>query len=415
MNLVNLKVIHQTNGIGTVIAQSDNQITVEFSVRTSKFVYPNAFVGFLTCENPLMQNEILQEIAASKAAAEEQKRAEEEAKQRVEEERAAETAARRAIAASTSAHKAVPSALPRIPGKRMTFFVFQGTTYDRESRGGYIWAPVTNKAGNTFHHWDRLLDIRPGDIILHGLDGYVRAVSTARGECYPCIQPVELSSEELWDRDGRRVDCDYITIRNAIKTSDFLEDIIRLCNVKYAPFDRNGSGNMGYLYEIDRDLARIFLRASARFNPTLSENDFVQELLRRLGMIEVTAAIICKGKEFLICQRPKGKNCELLWEFPGGKIESGETEEQCIVRECQEELGVTLRVIRKLTEVTYDYPGRTVHLHFFITEITAGDLAKNEHHAFRWISPEKTSNYTFCPADAKMLSTTDMRAVLAES
>lgn len=129
-------------------------------------------------------------------------------------------------------------------------------------------------------------------------------------------------------------------------------------------------------------------------------------------MIEVTAAVICSNGKFLICQRPKGKNCELLWEFPGGKIEHGETAEQCIVRECMEELGVTLRVLRKLTEVTYDYPDCTVHLHFFITEIASGELTKKEHNAFKWIMPDEVNDYTFCPADAKMLSSTDMRNFL---
>lgn len=126
-------------------------------------------------------------------------------------------------------------------------------------------------------------------------------------------------------------------------------------------------------------------------------------------MIEVTAAVILNVGKFLICQRPRGKSCELLWEFPGGKIEQGETAEECIVRECQEELGVTLRVLRKFTEVTYDYPGRTVHLHFFITEITSGELMQKEHVALAWIKPDEVGNYTFCPADAKMLSGTDMK------
>lgn len=129
-------------------------------------------------------------------------------------------------------------------------------------------------------------------------------------------------------------------------------------------------------------------------------------------MLEVTAAIICKGEKFLICQRPLGKNCEFLWEFPGGKIEPGETAEDCIVRECQEELGVTLWVLRKLTEVTYDYPGRTVHLHFFVCEIAAGELTKHEHSAFKWITVDETSDYTFCPADAKMLSEVNLRDIL---
>ena len=128
-------------------------------------------------------------------------------------------------------------------------------------------------------------------------------------------------------------------------------------------------------------------------------------------MIEVTAAIICKEGKFLICQRPKGKNCELLWEFPGGKIEPGETGEQCIVREIQEELGVTLHVLRKLTDVVYEYPDRTVHLHFYVTEIESGELARKEHNAFAWITEADIPNYQFCPADAKMLFQTDLSLI----
>ena len=120
-------------------------------------------------------------------------------------------------------------------------------------------------------------------------------------------------------------------------------------------------------------------------------------------MIEVTAAIICQDGKFLICQRPKGKNCEFFWEFPGGKIESGETGEECIVREIQEELDVTLCVLRKLTDVVYEYPDKTVHLHFYITEIEHGEPTRKEHHAIAWITKEELRNYQFCPADAKML------------
>ncbi len=128
--------------------------------------------------------------------------------------------------------------------------------------------------------------------------------------------------------------------------------------------------------------------------------------------MEASAAVICKDGEFLICQRPMGKNCELLWEFPGGKIELGETAEECVIRECQEELGVTLRVLRKLTEVIYDYPVSMVHLHFFLTEIIEGELTRNEHNSVQWITMEELSNYTFCPADAKMLAEVDLRKIM---
>ena len=122
-------------------------------------------------------------------------------------------------------------------------------------------------------------------------------------------------------------------------------------------------------------------------------------------MIEVTAAIIKRDNRILICQRPEGKSCGLLWEFPGGKIEPGETSEQCIVREIQEELGVTLRVLRKYTEVLYEYPDRTVHLHFYIAEIESRELTLMEHNAYAWITRAEVSNYQFCPADKQMLST----------
>lgn len=89
-------------------------------------------------------------------------------------------------------------------------------------------------------------------------------------------------------------------------------------------------------------------------------------------MIEVTAAIIHNDGKLLICQRPKGKRCDMLWEFPGGKIEAGETPEECLARECQEELDVTIEAEQQLGEVEYDYPGITVNIHFYICKLVDG-------------------------------------------
>ena len=122
-----------------------------------------------------------------------------------------------------------------------------------------------------------------------------------------------------------------------------------------------------------------------------------------MKILEVTAAIIRKNGKILICQRPAEKNCGLLWEFPGGKIEAGETGEQCIVRECQEELGITLSVERELTDITYEYPDRIVHLHFYLCSIAAGVPEKKEHNALVWITHSEIDQYEFCPADGEML------------
>ena len=121
-------------------------------------------------------------------------------------------------------------------------------------------------------------------------------------------------------------------------------------------------------------------------------------------MVEVTAAIICKRGLVLICQRPADKRCGLLWEFPGGKLEEGETGEQCIRRECREELAAELAEIRPFAEVVYEYPGYAVHIQFYTAKLAAGEPVRREHAAFRWIKPEEAAEIEFCPADAKMLS-----------
>jgi len=129
-------------------------------------------------------------------------------------------------------------------------------------------------------------------------------------------------------------------------------------------------------------------------------------------MIDVSAAVICKGDRVLICQRPKGKSFELLWEFPGGKIEPHETAEECLVRECREELGISIRVKDKLTEVVYEYPGGTIRLHFFAAEILSGHIVQKEHAAMEWVTADELKHYAFCPADATMLSRIDIRNVI---
>jgi len=110
-------------------------------------------------------------------------------------------------------------------------------------------------------------------------DEHIRAISVARDVCYDFPQPDELTVEELWEKDGRRVDCDYTQIVKPIRTSAFTEDIIRLSQVKYSPFDKNSNGNMGYLFEINRKLAIIFIEASVKKNHYPNLVDYISELL----------------------------------------------------------------------------------------------------------------------------------------
>ena len=120
-------------------------------------------------------------------------------------------------------------------------------------------------------------------------------------------------------------------------------------------------------------------------------------------MTEVVAALICKNKKLMICQRPAHKARGLLWEFVGGKVESGETKEQALIRECREELAVTLAVDDMFMDVTHEYPDLTVHLTLFNATITEGEPQKLEHNDIQWITPSEIQNYEFCPADEEIL------------
>ena len=120
-------------------------------------------------------------------------------------------------------------------------------------------------------------------------------------------------------------------------------------------------------------------------------------------MTEVVAALIWDKDKFMICQRPVHKARGLLWEFVGGKVEQGETKEQALVRECQEELSVTLSVGDVFMDVVHEYPDITVHLTLFNATIAEGIPQKLEHNDIRWISVSEIDNYNFCPADVKIL------------
>ncbi len=121
-------------------------------------------------------------------------------------------------------------------------------------------------------------------------------------------------------------------------------------------------------------------------------------------MTEVVAALIWDNDKFMICQRPENKSCALLWEFVGGKVESGETKEQALIRECIEELDIVVSVDDVFTEVVHEYPDIMVHLTLFNSTIAKGEPKLLEHNDLKWISPEEIANYNFCPADKGILN-----------
>ena len=120
-------------------------------------------------------------------------------------------------------------------------------------------------------------------------------------------------------------------------------------------------------------------------------------------MIEVVAAMIRDGGRVLLCRRPMDKAQGGKWEFPGGKIEPGETGAEALARECREELDVALDVGDVLADVMQDYPDRRVHLTLYAAAIAEGEPRRLEHSDMRWVDADRIGEYDLCPADARLV------------
>ena len=120
-------------------------------------------------------------------------------------------------------------------------------------------------------------------------------------------------------------------------------------------------------------------------------------------MTDVVAALIWDGDRFLACQRPANKARGLLWEFVGGKVEPGETPEEALIRECREELDITIAPRDIFMEVIHAYPDLTVRLILFNASIAEGTPRALEHNDIRWITTAQIDELEFCPADEEIL------------
>ena len=120
-------------------------------------------------------------------------------------------------------------------------------------------------------------------------------------------------------------------------------------------------------------------------------------------MIHVTAAIIRKNGKILICRRGEGGNCEHLWEFPGGKVEAGETPYQCIVREIREELSLMIKPLHVVDEYVFSYPNMEIKFTFVEAEIVSAEAKPLVHEEICWVDTEELLNYEWCPADVRVM------------
>lgn len=116
-------------------------------------------------------------------------------------------------------------------------------------------------------------------------------------------------------------------------------------------------------------------------------------------MISVTCAIIEKEGKVLATRRAKGSHLAGLWEFPGGKIEPGETAEDCIIREIREELNVQIEISQNLNPVEHHYENKSIRLIPFVCNIVSGQITLKDHSEFRWLSRNDLQSLDWAEAD----------------
>jgi len=128
-----------------------------------------------------------------------------------------------------------------------------------------------------------------------------------------------------------------------------------------------------------------------------------------LNVVQVVAGVICRDGRYLVAKRKNDVHLGGFWEFPGGKLEAGESLEACLRRELREELGIEVAAPELLHVTRHHYEDRSVELHFFRCSIAAGEARPLDCDGIRWVLAEELGDLQFPPADQSFIKTLQAR------
>ncbi len=167
------------------------------------------------------------------------------------------------------------------------FIVFQGKSFAEEFREGYLWAPKLSKDGEEIFHWKNMTKIKKGDIIFSIVNGKLVSVNEAMSDCMESTKPASKNSSN-WEENGWLVKAKYNLINNPFKVKEHFDEIKDMLPSRYSPFDKNGDGNQGYLFEIGPKLASYIL--------DLTKDDFANSMKEKVSnsIIETTNSLLDK-------------------------------------------------------------------------------------------------------------------------
>ncbi len=155
------------------------------------------------------------------------------------------------------------------------WWVSQNQTYRHERSGEYLWAPNTDRRGVTPFHWSTMNEVEQGDVIFSYVDQKIVSISIAKTKAYDSPRPKEFRSQEVWKKEGKRVDAQYNDLENPIHISNIRDSLLKLLPNRYSPLTAAGTGNQGYLFNIPPNTGRFLLQEADKTKPCLSEEAIV--------------------------------------------------------------------------------------------------------------------------------------------
>ena len=250
MNIIGEKVKSSIYGEGTIVKEDDDMISIDFHGAVKQFVF-SAFAKSLTAARDEVQAYCLQKAESMRPVP--------------------------PPPPVSKPENPIPPVHTISNPRRKFYYVFQGKTYEKELREKFIFAPFS-PYNRRIHHWERMTEVQEGDIIIHGVAGGIVAVSEAVSRAYK----IDMPSWAEWTGDyARRVDVNPCLVKTPLLTSAFTRVIIEACKKsgKYAPFNKRGAGNQGYLFGLPKELAAFFLEQLMRKNVNMADYPFIQDAM----------------------------------------------------------------------------------------------------------------------------------------
>jgi len=173
------------------------------------------------------------------------------------------------------------------------FLVYQNQTFQYQSKGGFLWSPQKAESGFSVHHWTRMKEIEPGDLIFSIVQQRVVSINQALTSATSAEKPAEMPTGNTWGQEGYLVNAEYHLLQEPFSVRENIEEMLPLAQHKYSPFTSTGSGNQGYLYTITDELGEYLLRGiqegndlrfleSSTIKPSAKEKESVEKLVHFL-------------------------------------------------------------------------------------------------------------------------------------